>query len=104
MLRVIPILLAVAAWRIAVMLLALSLGVPLVVTHEAAAQSACTAKCKGDTACFDKCVQARKNRPLTRNTSPKPSSSTASDPAKEDWRSSIFDTTHKGGGGGGGGY
>jgi hypothetical protein len=89
----------VAALSNAVMVLALSLGVPLLLAHEASAQSACTAKCKGDTACFDKCVQARKSRPLTPNTSPKPSSSTVN-PAKEDWKASIFDTTHKGGGGG----
>ncbi len=98
--KAIPVLLAAAAWRIAVMLLSLWLGVPLFLAHEAAAQSACTAKCKGDTACFDKCVQARKSRPPTSNTNPKPSGSTASGPVKEDWRSSIFDTTHKGGGGG----
>ncbi len=104
MLRAVSVLLAVAASRVRVML-ALSLGVPLLLTHEAAAQSACTAKCKGDTACFEKCVQARKSRPPTSNTSPKPSGSTASGPAKEDWKSSIFDSTHKGGGGGeGGGY
>jgi hypothetical protein len=101
MLRVIPVS-AVAALRSAVMVLALSLGVPLLLAHEASAQSACTAKCKGDTACFDKCVQARKSRPQTRSTNPNPSTSTAN-PAKEDWKGSIFDSTHKGGGGGGGG-
>ena len=106
MLRIGPVSLAtaVANLRIVVMLLALSLGGLLSPTHEAAAQSACAARCMGDTACLDKCAQARKNRPQARqgNTSPKPSSSTASNPTKEDWRSSIFNSTNKGGGGGGG--
>ena len=106
MLRVVPVLFAAAAatLRIVVMLLALSLGGLPSPTREAAAQDACAARCKGDSACLNKCAQSRKNRPQARqgNAGPKPSSSTGSDPTKEDWKSSIFDSTNKGGGGGGG--
>jgi len=81
MLRVVPVLLAAAAatLRIVVMLLALSLGGLLSPTREAAAQDACAARCKGNTACLNKCAQSRKNRPQARqgNAGPKPSSSTA---------------------------
>ena len=84
MLRVVPVLFAAAAatLRIVVMLLALSLGGLSSPTREAAAQDACAARCKGDSACLNKCAQSRKKRPQARqgNAGPKPSSSTASLP------------------------
>jgi hypothetical protein len=89
---------AAAMPPIIAMVLAVSVVGLISPAHEAAAQSPCAARCKGDTTCLGKCAQARKTR--QGNANPKPSSS-AGDPTKEDWKSGIFDQTNKGGGGGG---
>lgn len=86
-----------AALRVPVMLALL--GGPLLLICEAAGQGVCTAKCKEDAACLEKCEKARSGRPPVKDTKSKASSSTKTDAAKEDWRSGIFDTTSKGGGG-----
>jgi|GEM_PF-5706391 len=87
----------VAGYPTTAVLLAL-LGGALFCAREAAAQSVCAAKCREDAACLEKCEKARKGRLPAKDTKSK-SSSTTSDPAKDDWRSGIFDSTSKGGGG-----
>jgi hypothetical protein len=92
--------------RVLVMLLLVPLGTSLFGTREAAAQSACVAKCQGASACIEKCASARKSRAQARQGTapPRPSSSAAGETRRDNWQSTIFNNSTGGGGGGGGGY
>jgi len=74
-----------------------------VVGGNAAAETACEAKCQANSACLKRCAETPKRRSHLRPRPMAPSLSHATDDRSNDWRERAFRVDGGGGGGGSGG-
>jgi len=84
--------------RAAMMSLALLAGL-IVPLDEAAGQANCQSKCKGNSACLNRCAQGAKPSPQAKHSQAAPKAAVAPSGGQSGWRERAFTTE-----GGAGGY